>query len=79
MVDGSVNIEVGGTFELTIGGNGLGIFVVFNTGGGKMYFILGGQHGIFVVVAGGVVVVVIFYQYPNLLQETLQIAIVVMF
>jgi hypothetical protein len=42
---------MGGTFELTTGGSVVGIFVVFNTGGGKMYFILGGQHGIFVVVA----------------------------
>jgi hypothetical protein len=58
MVDGSVNIEVIGTFELITGGNTFGNFVVFNTGGGNMYFILGGQHGIFVVPAWGVVTVV---------------------
>ena len=51
IVEGFVKIEEGGTTILTTGGSGDGFLVVFSTGGGKMYFIFGGQQGIFVVVA----------------------------
>ena len=58
IVAGSVKMDVGGTVILTTGGKGDGILVVFSTGGGKIYCIFGGQHGIFVVVTFSVVVVV---------------------
>jgi hypothetical protein len=65
IVDGSVNEGDGGILTFIIGGSGNGDFVVFSTGGGNIYFILGGQHGIFgvavvveVVVGSGVVPVV---------------------
>jgi hypothetical protein len=58
MVAGSVKMNVGGTVILTTGGNGDGSFVVFSTGGGKIYCIFGGQQGIFVVATFSVVVVV---------------------
>lgn len=56
MMDGFVKIDDGGTVILTMGGKGDGCFVVFSTGGGKIYLILGGQQGIFVVVTLAVVV-----------------------
>ncbi len=53
IVDGSVSDWDFGIDTFGIGGNSTGFFVVFSTGGGNIYFTLGGQHGILGAVVVG--------------------------